>query len=66
MDDFAVACQDTNIANKVIDIISAELSAPMHKLGLITRYNGLDVTQTRDYIKLHSRTYLTKILKNLG
>lgn len=64
VDDFAVACRDTNIANKVIDLISAELSAPMHKLGLITRYNGIDVTQSHDYIKLHSKTYIAKILKN--
>ena len=66
VDDFAVACEDINISNKVIDLISAQLSAPMHKLGLISRYNGIDVTQTHDYIKLHSKTYITKILTNHG
>ena len=38
----------------------------MHKLGIITRYNGIDISQTHDYIKLRSKTYLTKILQNHG
>ena len=66
VDDFAVACEDPNISNKVIDLISTELSAPMHKLGVITRYNGVDVLQTHDYLKLHNKTYITKILENHG
>ena len=66
VDDFAVACTDTNVSNKVIDLISAQLSAPMHKLGIINRYNGVDIRQTHDYIKIHTKTYLTKILTNHG
>ena len=64
VDDFAVACTDIDTSNKVIDLISNKLSAPMHKLGVINRYNGIDVMQTQDYIKIHNATYLTKILKN--
>lgn len=52
VDDFGVACADIETANKVIDLISAKLSAPMHKLGIIERYNGIDVLQTEDYIKI--------------
>ena len=63
VDDFAVACRDPNIANKVIDMISAELSAPMKKLGVVNRYNGIDIEQSNDYIKVHNTTYLTKVLK---
>ena len=64
VDDFAVACADVDTANKVIDLISTKLSAPMHKLGVISRYNGIDVKQTSDYIKIHNATYLKKTLKN--
>ena len=63
VDDFAVACKNPAISEKVIDIISAELSAPMYKLGIISRYNGVDITQTNDYIKVHNTTYIKKILK---
>ena len=64
VDDFAVACRDPNIANNVIDIISSQLSAPMKKLGVISRYNGVDVDQCEDYIKIHHETYLRKVLDN--
>ena len=64
VDDFAVACEHVETVNKVIDLISAKLSAPMYKLGIIHRYNGIDVRQTPDYIKIHNATYLKKTLKN--
>ena len=63
VDDFAVSCKDPEIAKKVIDKISEKLSAPMKKLGVVDRYNGVDVTQTTDYIKIHSKTFLTKIIQ---
>ena len=64
VDYFAVACDNIETANKVIDLISSKLSAPMHKLGVINRYNGIDVMQTQDYVKIHNATYLKKTLKN--
>ena len=62
--DFAVACKCTDTANRLVDKISEKLSAPMKKLGIIDRYNGVDVTQTTGYFKIHSKTYLNKILEN--
>ena len=32
-------------------------------LGQLTRYNGVDIHQTRDYIKLNNPTYLKKIIQ---
>lgn len=40
VDDFAVACKNVSISKKVIDLISAHLSAPMKHLGIIDRFNG--------------------------
>ena len=34
------------------------------ELGLISRFNGVDVTQTQHYIKLSNAIYIDKILKN--
>ena len=34
------------------------------ELGLISRFNGVDVTQTQHYIKLSNTIYIDKILKN--
>ena len=63
VDDFAVACESTGITDKAIDIISSKLSALMKKLGVVTRYNGVDIQQTTDYIKIHIYLYITKILE---
>jgi hypothetical protein len=40
------------------------LRIPMHNMGVIDRYNGNDVLQTRHYIKLHCSTYLKKMLNS--
>ena len=33
-------------------------------LGIITRLNGIDATQTRDYIKTSNTTYFRKTINN--
>ena len=33
-------------------------------LGIIDRFNGVDVSQTRQYIKISNKTYITKILQH--
>ena len=33
-------------------------------LGVITRFDGVDITQTRNYIKVSNETYFKKILEN--
>lgn len=38
----------------------------MKKLGIVNRYNGLDAKQCNDYVKIHSATYIRKILSNHG
>ncbi len=32
-------------------------------LGLIDRFNGVDIEQTRHYIKIHGKTYIQKIFE---
>ena len=64
VDDFAVAAADIKIANKVIQKISQKLSVPMHNLGILTRFNGVDIHQGQDFIKLSNETYIKKILSN--
>ena len=64
VDDFAIACKNPVVANKVIQMISEKLSVPMHHLGVLKRFNGVDIDQTTDYIKISSSTYLNKILQD--
>ena len=40
------------------------MTIDVKELGLISQFNGIDVHQTRHYIKIYNRTYIQKILKN--
>ena len=64
VDDFAISCEDERLCEEVIADIQSEMTIAINKLGRLTRFNGVDIEQTRHYVKLFNRTYLTKILKN--
>ena len=62
VDDFAIACSNERIATIIFDAIDAQLQIPIKRQGLLTLYNGIDVQQSRWYIKLTVESYLTKKL----
>ena len=68
VDDFALASPDPAIATTIFDAIGKKLqlpgetSPPFEQLGLMSSFNGLDVHQTRDYIKLSCTSYLRRLL----
>jgi hypothetical protein len=64
VDDFAIACQDKETATEVISNIDSKMSIKIKELGLIERYNGVDVLQSRNYIKIYNKTYINKIKSN--
>ena len=42
-------------------MIDEALMLPLKRLGLVDMFNGLDVLQTRDYVKISCSTYIEKI-----
>jgi len=64
VDDFAIACDNEQITKDMIAEINSKMSVNIKYLGLLDRFNGVDIAQTRQYIKIHNQTYLKKILKN--
>ena len=62
VDDFAVGCEDDEVSKEIISIIDAEMSIDIKDLGLITRFNGVDISQTRHYTKVSNATYIRKII----
>ncbi len=50
VDDFAVAAPSESIANILFDMIDDRLTFPLKRMGLVTLFNGLGITQTADYI----------------
>lgn len=61
VDNFAVATSSESLASRVFDLIDEHLMIPLKRLGLITLFNGLDITQSRDYIKISCRSYIERI-----
>ena len=61
MDDFAVACPDQKTADILYDLIDDKLSIPLKRQGLIETFNGMDIDQTRYYIKVSCQSYIERI-----
>jgi hypothetical protein len=60
-DNFANAAPNKHTANILPNLINEELSIPMKQQGYLNMYNGIDVLQTRDYIKISTSTFIKKI-----
>jgi hypothetical protein len=61
VDDFAIAAPDERTATILLDLIDDELSIRMKHQGYLDMYNGIDVLQTRNYIKISTTTFIDKI-----
>ncbi len=61
VDDFAVAASDERTANILLDMIDDRLTIPMKRQGFLYMYNGINVLQTRHYVKISCATYINKI-----
>jgi len=72
LNDFALGCHQESTAKSVYSNIGAmralhnEAEAPSEYLGLIDSFDGYDVLQTRDYIKLSAESYIRRLLKAHG
>jgi hypothetical protein len=62
VDDFSVSASDEALCGRIITHINSKMMMDVKNLGIITRFNGMDVYQTNAYIKLSCGKYLTKML----
>ena len=64
VDDFSIACDNESTAKEIYNIIGSKLRLPKEDkdpfayLGLITDFNGIDVTQNKTHIKLSCSNYI--------
>ena len=72
VDDFAVASKTRAIATKIFKIVSKCFTCEDDGIGVETsqgmfsRCNGVDIHQTRDYVKLSCETYIDRVLQTHG
>eukprot|EP00590_Aulacoseira_subarctica_P009283 CAMPEP_0172419932 /NCGR_PEP_ID=MMETSP1064-20121228/6327_1 /TAXON_ID=202472 /ORGANISM="Aulacoseira subarctica , Strain CCAP 1002/5" /LENGTH=1080 /DNA_ID=CAMNT_0013159633 /DNA_START=39 /DNA_END=3281 /DNA_ORIENTATION=+ len=64
VDDFAVGVMDADIGKQLIDAIDQHMRIRIKYQGQLQMFNGMDIVQTRYYIKIHCGTYLRKALGN--
>ena len=63
VDDFAVGAKSERIANILWDMIDERLTFALKRMGLVDLFNGIDVKQTQDYIKISCETYIDRIME---
>jgi hypothetical protein len=56
-----VACASESVSNIVFDLIDDRLTIPLKRLGLVTLFNGVNVEQTKMYIKISCESYTSRI-----
>jgi hypothetical protein len=58
VDDFAIAAPDQHTADILMDLLDDHLTMPIKRQGLIDMFNGVDVVQTKHFIKIDCHTYI--------
>jgi hypothetical protein len=61
VDDFAIATPDAKTSDMLMDLIDKKLSIPIKRQGYLDMYNGVDIYQTKHYIKLNVKTFINKV-----
>ena len=64
VDDFAISGSSPEECNKVRETIQKQMANELHDLGIIQRFNGLDIHQTRHYLKISCELYIDKIVSH--
>ena len=64
VDDFLISCKQEDIAKRIFDYIGKKLQLsgkkvpPFKYLGIAKDYNGVDITQTKQYIEISCPGYI--------
>ena len=61
VDNFEMATSSERIPNILFDKIDKLLTFPLKRMGLVTVFNGIDVLQTWDYVKILVQMYIEPI-----
>jgi hypothetical protein len=59
---FLISAKTQEITEEVQAQIQSKMTNKLNNLGIIKRFNGMDVLQTRNYVKISCQTYIDKII----
>jgi hypothetical protein len=60
VDDFAIATSDPKTADIILDLLDKRLTIPIKRQGYLDMFNGVNITQTRHYIKISCKSFIKK------
>jgi hypothetical protein len=60
VDNFVIAAPDQHTADILLDQLDKKLTMPIKRQGLLDMFNGVDIVQTKHYIKTDCHTYIDK------
>ena len=63
VDDFSVSATEQQDCRDIIEQIGTHLTVPLNDLGIIRKFNVVNIQQTKWYIKISCEDYLLKILQ---
>lgn len=66
VDDFAIGCKDAAAVSSLINSVCTQDKVDLRHEGSLDSFNGVDVDQTREYVKVHCETYIDKMLLHHG
>jgi hypothetical protein len=58
VNDFTIAAPNEQTADILLDMLDDKLTIPIKRQGFLDMYNGIDVYQTRDYIKIACTSFV--------
>ena len=61
VDDFSVSAKDEETCKKTIASIGQHLQVPLNDLGLIKKFNGVNILQSRWFVKISCEDYILRI-----
>jgi hypothetical protein len=64
VDDFAIAAPDEYTLEILMDLIEDKLHIHIKQQGYLDMYNGMDILQTKHYIKLSVKTFINKVFES--
>ena len=64
VDDFIISGPTEMICQQVQNDIQRKMTCTLNDLGIIKRFNGVDILQSQEYIKLSCHTYINKIISH--
>jgi hypothetical protein len=66
VDDFAIASRKKESAVMLIEQIRAQGVEIRQEGDVCKKFNGVDVDQTREYVRIHCKSYIDRVLKSHG